>query len=117
MPERSSDWIKQAERDIEKAKEAAEQTHELPGNYQVKRTYNKMSKASQKNYTFENINLFKKFQKSILVVSYRSDGIPSIKELLNLLSKYKQNVKELKRKNYKYVLSSNHSEDVLLIGR
>jgi len=61
--------------------------------------------------------LFKKFQKSILVVSYRADGIPSIEELLNLLKKYKQNVKESKRKNYKYVLSTNHSEEVLLIGK
>jgi adenine-specific DNA methylase len=61
--------------------------------------------------------LFKKFQNSILVVSYRADGIPSIEELLNLLKKYKQNVKELKRKNYKYVLSINHSEEVLLIGK
>ena len=60
--------------------------------------------------------LFKKFQNSILVVSYRADGIPSIEELLNLLKKYKQHVKELKRKNYKYVLSTNHSEEVLLIG-
>ncbi|MEK6692552.1 MAG: DNA adenine methylase [Nitrospirota bacterium] len=61
--------------------------------------------------------LFKKFQNSILVISYRADGIPSIEELLNLLKKYKQNAKELKRKNYKYVLSTNHSEEVLLIGK
>ena len=61
--------------------------------------------------------LFKKFQNSILVVSYRADGIPSIEELLILLKKYKQNVNELKRKNYKYVLSTNHSEEVLLIGK
>ncbi|RJP56176.1 MAG: DNA methyltransferase [Deltaproteobacteria bacterium] len=61
--------------------------------------------------------LFKKFQNSILVISYRADGIPSIEELLILLEKYKQNVKEQKRKNYKYVLSTNHSEEVLLIGK
>lgn len=61
--------------------------------------------------------LFKKFKDSILVVSYRADGIPSIEELLNSLKKYKQNVNELKRKNYKYVLSTNHSEEVLLIGK
>lgn len=61
--------------------------------------------------------LFEKFKDSILVVSYRSDGIPSIEELKNLLKKYKSDVKELKRKNYKYVLSNNHSEEVLLIGK
>ncbi|MDI6759392.1 MAG: DNA adenine methylase [Candidatus Brocadiaceae bacterium] len=61
--------------------------------------------------------LFMKFRKSILVVSYRSDGVPSIAELMNLLKKYKPKVEELKRKNYKYVLSTNHSEEVLLIGK
>lgn len=61
--------------------------------------------------------LFEKFKDSILVVSYRSDGIPSIVELENLLKKYKPNVEELKRKSYKYVLSINHSEEVLLIGK
>lgn len=61
--------------------------------------------------------LFEKFKDNILVVSYRSDGIPSIAELENLLKKYKPNVEELKRKSYKYVLSTNHSEEVLLIGK
>lgn len=60
--------------------------------------------------------LFQKFSNSILVVSYRSDGIPSVEELLRLLNKYKQNIREVKRKNYKYVLSTNHSEEILLIG-
>lgn len=60
--------------------------------------------------------LFQKFQDSILVVSYRSDGIPSVEELVAILKKYKQNIQEIKRKNYKYVLSTNHSEEILLIG-
>lgn len=61
--------------------------------------------------------LFERFKDSILVISYRSDGIPSIEELICLLKKYKSNVEELKRKNHKYVLSANYSEEVLLIGR
>jgi len=61
--------------------------------------------------------LFRKFKQSILVVSYRADGIPSIDELVCLLKKYKSNVEEIKRKNYKYVLSTNNSEEVLLIGK
>lgn len=61
--------------------------------------------------------LFEKFRNSILVVSYRSDGIPSIEELINSLRKYKTNVVEIKRKSYKYVLSSNQSDEVLLIGQ
>lgn len=61
--------------------------------------------------------LFEKFRDSILVVSYRSDGIPSIEDMENLLKKYKPTVEEIKRKNYKYVLSVNHSEEVLLIAK
>ena len=61
--------------------------------------------------------LFKKFRDSIMVISYRSDGIPSVDDLIYLLKKYKKNVEELKRKNYKYVLSTNNSEEVLLIGK
>ncbi len=61
-------------------------------------------------------NLFCKFRDSILVVSYRSDGIPSIDELLDILKKYKHSVHAIKRKDYKYVLSINELEEVLLIG-
>jgi adenine-specific DNA methylase len=61
--------------------------------------------------------LFKKFQNSILVISYRSDGIPSIEELMSVLRRYKKKVIEVQRKKYKYVLSQNHSEEVLLIGK
>lgn len=61
--------------------------------------------------------LFKKFRDSIMVISYRADGIPSVDELIALLKKYKPNVEELRRKNYKYVLSTNNSEEVLLIGK
>jgi len=61
-------------------------------------------------------NLFHKFRDSILVVSYRSDGIPSIDELIGLLKKYKHDVHTIRRKDYKYVLSINELEEVLLIG-
>lgn len=61
--------------------------------------------------------LFNKFKDSILVVSYRADGIPTIEELINLLKKYKQDVREIERKKYKYALSTNHSEEALIIGK
>jgi len=61
--------------------------------------------------------LFCRFKDSTMVVSYRSDGIPPIDELLRLLRKYKSRVEETRRENYKYVLSTNHSEEVLLIGK
>jgi adenine-specific DNA-methyltransferase len=60
--------------------------------------------------------LFNKFKESILVISYRSDGIPTISELEKLLKKYKSEF-SVKTKEYKYVLSNNHSEEVLLVGR
>lgn len=60
--------------------------------------------------------LFYRFRQSILVVSYRSDGIPTIPELESILRRYKQRVIEIKRKNYQYVLSRRQLEEVLLIG-
>jgi len=61
--------------------------------------------------------LFNKFKNSILVVSYRADGTPTLEELVDLLKIYKKNIREIERKNYKYVLSTNHSEEALLIGQ
>jgi len=61
--------------------------------------------------------LFKKFKQSILVVSYRSDGIPSIDDIIHLLRKYKYEVEQVKRKRYKYVLSTTCSEEILIIGK
>ncbi len=61
--------------------------------------------------------MFEKFKDSILVVSYRADGVPSVEEIIELLKKYKTNVQELNRTAYKYVLSVNNSAEVLLIGK
>ncbi len=61
--------------------------------------------------------LFQRYQNSIIVVSYRSDGIPSEEELMSLLKRYKQNVRVEHFGQYKYVLSKNSkSKEVLLIG-
>jgi DNA adenine methylase/adenine-specific DNA-methyltransferase len=62
--------------------------------------------------------LFDKFQDSILVVSYRSDGIPPVEELAGILRRYKTNVCVKHYGQYKYALSTNgKSEEVLLIGQ
>lgn len=83
-----------------------------------KRLQKKYSVWTDKTKIFHAFDrLFEKFKESILVISYRSDGIPSIKQLIALLKKYKSSVEEVKRKNYKYVLSTNYSEEVLLIGK
>lgn len=60
--------------------------------------------------------LFNKFRDSILVVSYRSGGIPTQEEMIDLLRKYKRNV-EIKEKNFKYVLSHNRSKELLFIAQ
>ena len=61
--------------------------------------------------------LFARFQSGILVVSYRSDGIPSEPELVTLLKHYKSTVRVERYGQYKYVLSTNaESQEILLIG-
>ena len=60
--------------------------------------------------------LFEKFKDSILVVSYRDDGTPTISELVDMLKKYKKPV-EVKKLDYKYVLSKSASKEVLIIAK
>jgi adenine-specific DNA-methyltransferase len=61
--------------------------------------------------------LFEKFQDSILVVSYRDQGIPSPDELLTLLRKHKGEVVEVNGTDYKYVLSNGNSRELLFIAQ
>jgi len=62
--------------------------------------------------------LFRYYQDSILLVSYRSDGIPSPEEILTLLKRYKRDVRVEWFGQYKYVLSTNHrSEEILFIAQ
>lgn len=61
--------------------------------------------------------LFRHYRDSILVVSYRSDGIPTADELCALLQRYKRQVHQERYGAYKYVLSTNHqSEEILFIA-
>ena len=61
--------------------------------------------------------LFQRYQDSILVVSYRSDGIPSGDELVSLLKKYKARVRFEHFGQYRYVLSTNsEAQELLLVG-
>jgi len=62
--------------------------------------------------------VFEKFSDSIIVLSYRSDGIPSESELINLLKRYKSNIRIERYRNYQYALSKNKkSSEILLIGQ
>ena len=81
----------------------------------IKKRENPWSDKNKIHGAFD--KLFEKFHDSILVVSYRSPGIPSESELIGILKKYKQNV-DIKKRDYKYVLSNNNikSGEILLIG-
>jgi adenine-specific DNA methylase len=61
--------------------------------------------------------LFQRYQASLMVISYRSDGIPSEAELVSLLKRYKQHVRVEHFGLYKYALSKNSkSKELLLIA-
>jgi adenine-specific DNA methylase len=59
--------------------------------------------------------VIKRHQESILVVSYRDNGIPSKSQLLQLLRQYKRNVREAE-KSQKYALAIEASKELLLIA-
>lgn len=60
--------------------------------------------------TFE--RLISKFQNSIIVISYKYGGTPSIEELTEMLHKYKQQIR-IHDKHYKYALNKQNGDAVL----
>lgn len=61
--------------------------------------------------------LFEKFRKSQLVISYRTDGIPSPDELTALLRRQNRKIRNFSSRGYKYVLSSNGgSKEALIVA-
>ena len=62
--------------------------------------------------------LFDRYSNAILVVSYRSDGIPSEHELIELMQAFKNEVCCVHFGEYRYVLSTNgKSKELLIIGK
>lgn len=58
------------------------------------------------------------FAKSIIVISYRSDGIPGIHELTDLLAKFGKKVEIVDGGRYTYALSRNRrSKEIIIIGK
>ena len=57
--------------------------------------------------------LFRRFSDSVLVVSYRSDGLPSCSNLVSLLEDVKAHVDVVHYGEYKYVLSNGESSQML----
>lgn len=61
--------------------------------------------------------LFERFRDSILAVSYRSDGVPSMDELCSLLRRVKPSVRLIDLESYQYALSTRRAtREMLLIG-
>ena len=56
--------------------------------------------------------LFKKFKDSIIVVSYKYGGIPSIYKLEKMMKKYKKNI-HIYKKHYKYALNKQNGNAIL----
>jgi len=60
--------------------------------------------------------LFEKFKDSILVISYRSDGIPTVDQIVTDLKFLKKRVQVYTFENYKYALSNGRTSEVLIVG-
>lgn len=62
--------------------------------------------------------VFERFSNSAIVVSYRSDGVPSIDELAAMMRRSQSNVSIHTYGDYQYALSKNaKSQEVLLVGK
>jgi adenine-specific DNA methylase len=73
------------------------------------------NKKEKIKFSFE--NLIGKFKDSIIVISYRSDGIPSVEELKNILISNGKNVIISESKEMKYALSNKKSSEILIIAK
>ncbi|MBN2804158.1 MAG: DNA adenine methylase [Deltaproteobacteria bacterium] len=63
-------------------------------------------------------DIFERYKKSVIVLSYRSDGVPSPDEFKELLSATHSDVNLYEFDNYKYALSKNsESKEILIIGK
>jgi adenine-specific DNA methylase len=60
--------------------------------------------------------MFEKFRYSILAVSYRSDGIPSVEQLVEDMKQFKKRVTVSYFHDYRYVLSPKRVTEVLIVG-
>ncbi len=59
--------------------------------------------------------LFQKYQSSQFLISYRSDGIPSIKNLVQELQNFNKKV-HVYSLDYKYVFSKNQTQETLILA-
>lgn len=60
--------------------------------------------------------LFAQFEHSIMAVSYRSNGIPTVDELIGMLKRLGKSVRVYQSANMKYALSTKQSNEVLIVA-
>ncbi len=60
--------------------------------------------------------LFVQFRHSTMAISYRSNGIPTIDELVNILEGFGKNVRIHQSGDIKYVLSTKQSNEILIVA-
>ena len=80
----------------------------------LKRTVSEWNNPQQIMGSFK--KLVRHFKNSILVISYRSDGIPSINEIKNILVENGKKVEIFESREIKYVLSNKHSTEILILA-
>lgn len=61
-------------------------------------------------------NLIQHYKDSILAISYRSDGIPSIETIINMLEQIGKKVQVHESQKMKYVLSNKTSSEILIVA-
>ena len=61
--------------------------------------------------------LIKQFKDSIIIISYRSDGIPSVEQIKNILVQNGKEVTISESREMKYALSNKKSSEILIIAK
>jgi adenine-specific DNA methylase len=61
--------------------------------------------------------LFSQFKESVMAISYRSNGTPTINELIDILEGLNKKVEIYHTEQMKYVLSKKESTEILIIAR
>lgn len=82
--------------------------------HRLKRTYSIWNDKEKILTGFK--NLISNFGNSILVFSYRSNGIPSIESIVSLLNQYGRKTEIRYSRDIKYALSDTKSKEVLIIS-
>jgi hypothetical protein len=60
--------------------------------------------------------MIKKYENSIILLSHRSEGIPSTEELVSILKKFKPHVSIVNEIGHKYALSIRESNEILILA-